>query len=277
MADKKLTQSSRGDWRNRAKFWIATAPEGQSLSNQLNEVLIEVADIKAGHHVLDLASGTGEPAISIAQQILPKGLVTTLDLHPEMLTGARQRAHNLGLTNVLFEVANMECLPFKDHYFDAVTCRFGLMSSDNPVKTLQEARRVLKKGGLSAFMTHGTDNKNILSSVAEKVILEFLKISPRTAPSRRLQFSAKGSLMKVLQAAGFNHVGEREIEWMRIEKWGEFFWLPFMARRFGTKLEGLDSSSLRQLNGLLEQGFAPYLKGDRYEIPSAELIGWGRA
>ena len=76
----------------------------------------------------------------------------------------------------------MEELPFDDDTFDAVTCRFGLMSSDDPAGTLREARRVLKPGRKAAFMTHGAQERNTLSNILEQVVRDVLDEHKGAAP-----------------------------------------------------------------------------------------------
>ena len=76
-----------GNWAARAAYWAKTAPESVSITDDLNQLLIELTEIRPGDHVLDLASGTGEPAISIALRVGGAGSVTALDAYPEMLAG----------------------------------------------------------------------------------------------------------------------------------------------------------------------------------------------
>jgi ubiquinone/menaquinone biosynthesis C-methylase UbiE len=99
--------------------------------------------------VLDLASGTGEPAISLAPLVAPLGQVTALDRSPELLEIARELARQRGLTNFSIHPGDANRLPFGDASFDLVTSGFGVMFLEEDA--LGEAYRVLKPGGRACF------------------------------------------------------------------------------------------------------------------------------
>ena len=273
----KKPTSQAGNWGARASYWDKNAPAGESVADDLNQILIGLTGIDAEDRVLDLASGSGEPAISIALRVGPRGAVTALDAHPEMLAGAERRASALGLTNITFEIARMEDLPFDDDKFDAVTCRFGLMSSDDPVGALREARRVLKHGRKAAFMTHGAQERNTLSDILEQVVRDVLGKREGSSAGRRLRFSEAGELQQVFTAAGFENVGERDILKTVTHGRNTRFWRGLLERRHGPQLESLRAEDLAELNEALEMAFAPYLSGDQYELQSADMAGWGTA
>ena len=118
-------QVGRDHWKGRSTAWVATAAKSHSTDDTLNQLLIEHLQIQPGEHVLDIASGTGDPAISIGLTLEGAGSITACDLTPEMLNTARSRSENIGLSTIRFAAAEMEALPFLDNAFDCVTCRFG--------------------------------------------------------------------------------------------------------------------------------------------------------
>ncbi|MCE2493250.1 MAG: class I SAM-dependent methyltransferase [Alphaproteobacteria bacterium] len=269
------TSSSREEWAARAALWDKHAPEGESVTDELNQILIEITGTESGDNVLDLASGSGEPAISIALKVGAKGSVTALDAHGEMLAVTRRRAAKLELSNMAFEIARMEDLPFADDTFDAVTCRFGLQSSEDAVQTLREARRVLKPAGKAGFMTHGVEERNTLSAVLANVIRSTLPEKSGETPPRRLRFRDAGSLRVVFDAAGFSEVGEREVLRTVIREGGSQFWRSLLERRYGSRLKALDAEGRSQLDAAIDEAFAVYLAGDHYELQSADMVAWG--
>ena len=83
------------NWTIRAPAWNKWAERVEKMARRFNEPLIEAAGIKAGMHVLDLASGSGEPALTIARTVGETGHVTATDLLDDMLEGTRRRARDL--------------------------------------------------------------------------------------------------------------------------------------------------------------------------------------
>jgi ubiquinone/menaquinone biosynthesis C-methylase UbiE len=103
--------------------------------------------ISAGKRVLDIATGTGNLAIPLARAGC---LVTGVDIAPNLLAQARERAAAEGLT-IQFDEGDAEALPYPDASFDAVVTMFGAMFAPQPELVAAEMARVLKPGGLLAM------------------------------------------------------------------------------------------------------------------------------
>ncbi|NIQ57260.1 MAG: methyltransferase domain-containing protein, partial [Gemmatimonadetes bacterium] len=116
----------RTDWQAKGPSWDRWADVVGETADRLNDPLVDAAGVARGETVLDLASGTGEPALNVARRVGADGLVVATDLAEEMLAGARRRAAAAGLAHLGFAVADMEALPFPGRRFDRVTCRFGI-------------------------------------------------------------------------------------------------------------------------------------------------------
>jgi SAM-dependent methyltransferase len=185
-----------------AEKWKA---KSAAMGRDVTEAIVGYARPTAGMNILDLASGTGEPAITIASRIGPTGHVTALDLSPELLEITEQRAKERGLTNITTKQADAHQLPFPDASFDLVTSRFGVMFFDN--RALQEARRVLKLNARACFMAWGPWEQPFWSTmmgVAHKYAGGTL-VPPGQDPCR---FGRPGSLSEELRKAGFQNVEE---------------------------------------------------------------------
>ena len=107
---------------------------------------VMVADLKAGHRVLDIAGGTGDLASAFAEKVGPSGLVVHTDINEAMLRVGRDRLLNRGqvLPTV---VCDAEKLPFPDAHFDRVSVAFGLRNMTHKDQALREMARVLRPGG----------------------------------------------------------------------------------------------------------------------------------
>lgn len=113
------------------------------------KVLLDALAVRPGERVIDLASGTGEPALTLARRV-PGVHVTGTDAAEGMVRAARRKAAAEGL-EVSFEVMPAEHLEFPDASFDKALCRFGVMLFEDPLAGLSEIRRVLRPGGAFAF------------------------------------------------------------------------------------------------------------------------------
>jgi SAM-dependent methyltransferase len=118
--------------------------------------LLEIARLKPGQAVLDVATGTGIAALAAANVVGNSGRTVATDVSPHMLDRARERLADF--PNSLFSVEDGQALSFPHQSFDAVICNMGLMYFPDPGKGMHEFYRVLRKNGratLSVFNGSG--------------------------------------------------------------------------------------------------------------------------
>lgn len=189
-----------------AEKWKA---KSATMGRAVTEALVEHARPQPGMKVLDVATGTGEPGISLASRVGPAGHVTALDLSSELLEIAEQRARNRGLTNFLARQGDVHALPFPDQTFDLATCRFGVMFFASPEKALAEVHRVLKPGGRACFLAWGPfEQPYWLSTMG--VVAKHIGAPPITPGGENpFKFAQPGSLSAVLRGCGFD-IAEEE-------------------------------------------------------------------
>ena len=109
--------------------------------------VLERADLKPGHRVLDLGTGTGSVAIGAARLVGPSGRVTAVDISPDMLAMARRRVAESGYANIAVREARAEQLPADDGSFDVLLASLSLMYVIDRAGAAREMRRVLRPGG----------------------------------------------------------------------------------------------------------------------------------
>ncbi|MDO8614153.1 MAG: methyltransferase domain-containing protein [Dehalococcoidia bacterium] len=114
---------------------------------QVVEKVVERADLRAGQRVLDLGAGTGSVAVRAAPLVGPEGEVTGVDISPEMLALAQQRAAASALTNLRFLEGRAEAIPAEDASFDAVLTCLTMMYVIDRAAAARECARVLRPGG----------------------------------------------------------------------------------------------------------------------------------
>ena len=267
-------QVGRGHWQGRIAGWTATAAQGLSTDDTLNQFLIDHAAIKSGEHVLDLGSGTGDPAISIGVALGGTGSITACDLTPDMLATARNRSVNVGLKVMNFAAADMSALTFADSSFDCITCRFGLMFPADRVAAAKEALRVLRPGGRVAYMVWGPYKENPPFFVIRRALAQALGQEEGPAPHRH-SLGSPGQLEKILDAAGFERTEEREARYRRTVDDLDDYINRALIRGYKETVETLDDSAREELMAKLRGAFDPYREGDTVLLPNYARIGIG--
>ena len=257
------------NWNDRSTQWVKAAPEGTSKNDAPNQTLIAFAGIRQGDHVLDMASGTGEPAISIALLVGPEGSVTATDATAAMLEAAEKRAANLGLKNISFLHCPMEEIDFEENRFDAATCRFGMMHARDPLAGLRRTHHALKPGGRAAFMVHGAAELNNLWSTVHTVLAEYFGHDNAASFARHYKYSLEGEPSAVFTEAGFTDVEETlTVTEMRYPA-GEAFWRGPLTRGFSEDVAALDAAGSAELERILTDAFAVFLDGEGYVLQSS--------
>src|SRR5947209_2119087 len=129
----QFKMGQRQNWDSVAEGWRQWwEPKQQKGAQILSNRLIELSKIKSGHRVLDIATGIGEPAVSVAKIVGTSGYVHATDISAQMLEIAKERAASLGLQEIIeFKQSEAENLDLPNSYFDAVLCRWGLMFLPN--------------------------------------------------------------------------------------------------------------------------------------------------
>ncbi len=119
--------------------------------------LPQFLNLRGDEHVLDIATGTGHAAISLASS-LPKGRVTGIDFSEGMLTRAKAKIEENGICNVSLLSMDMQVLDFPNSTFDAAVFSFSIFFVEDMEGVLRHATEKIKPGGrvLATSFSDGT-------------------------------------------------------------------------------------------------------------------------
>jgi ubiquinone/menaquinone biosynthesis C-methylase UbiE len=202
-------QSPTGRWSTAAPFWEKYRAIILEMFAPVTQALIEDSSIAGGHAVLDIATGPGEPALSVAAVVGREGKVNGVDPAPEMIAAARRAAERGGLGNCQFDVAFADDLPFPADSFDAVVSRFGVMFFPSPGNAVREMLRVLRPGRKLALAVWDLEERNPFFDTLSRVIERYVKSGPAPETADQFRFASPGRLRDVLGEAGALGPAER--------------------------------------------------------------------
>ena len=184
---KKRSQQQRQSWDNVARGWKKWWKTFEKDAQKVNERLVELAEIKQGDRVIDIATGIGEPAITAAKKVGVEGYVLATDISPQMLAIAKERTVSLGLQNIvefkevdaekMLELQQQQQLPA----FAAVLCRWGLMFFPNLASTLTNIYKILSPSGRIAAAIWSEPAKVPKLYTAIDIVTQKLGFSSTTA------------------------------------------------------------------------------------------------
>jgi len=257
------------------KWKAKSAVMGQAVT----DALVEYAQPAAAIKVLDLASGTGEPAISLAARVGEHGHVTALDLSAELLEMASGRARARGLKNFATHKGDAHTLPFPDNHFDLATSRFGVMFFRDVVGALRELRRVLRPGARACFAAWGSFEQPYWRSTMGVVHRHAGgPLLPPGGPNP-FRFAEPGSLSQVLKAAEFEQVEEqaRTVAWT----WPgtvEEVWEQAQAVSvpFRPMLKRVPPEMWPKINADVREAVEKYFDGEKIEFGASVVLASGR-
>ncbi|HXQ26012.1 MAG TPA: class I SAM-dependent methyltransferase [Candidatus Acidoferrales bacterium] len=277
---EKFRETLREEWTGQQTVaaWRKWHAQLAAFTRGATEAVLEAARLRPGMRVLDLASGVGDPALSVAQAVGPSGHVTATDLGPGMIGLAEELARARGLTNIEFRVANVESLPFPDQSFDAVTCRFGVMFFPDQLKAFRECRRVLKTGGRVAFVVWGTREQPFLTATIG-ILLKYVE-APKPDPDapHAFMFGERGLLESRLKAAGFADAKE-EVRTVQ-GRWAgspEEYWKQFteVAAPFRPLVAKLTPETRVKAEAEILAGLRKLSDGNVLTMPLEIVVGTG--
>jgi ubiquinone/menaquinone biosynthesis C-methylase UbiE len=165
------------------KVWLASRGREQVFRNRQ----LDLAQLAATDHVLDVGCGTGTLAIAAARRVGPSGAVDAIDPSADLLARARKKARRAG-AEVSFNLGAADALPFPDNSFDLVlsTLVWHHLEHEAIKNAALEAHRVLKPRGRFMLVDIGgvqePGKRTMHAPHGGQVVFDLAAIAPRLAP-----------------------------------------------------------------------------------------------
>jgi ubiquinone/menaquinone biosynthesis C-methylase UbiE len=207
----EIINQQRESWNNFSAGWKKWDSTTMQFLKPFGDEIIQRLALQSNFNVLDVASGTGEPGLSIAE-IVNEGKVIGIDLSEKMLKTAQEHAVARTINNYHTQTSDVSELPFSDQSFDAISCRMGFMFFPDIEATLKEMRRVLKPGSRLAASVWVKPENNFWITVAMGTISQALDLPPPPADAPSMFRCAAPDFMTAhFEKAGFKNISATEL------------------------------------------------------------------
>jgi SAM-dependent methyltransferase len=223
----EFRDGQRTQWNTAATGWRKWSELIDTAAGTISNRLVELAGVKPGNRVLDVAAGYGEPSLTAARAAGPDGSVVATDISAEMLSYGQERAAAAGLENIEFVESDASSLDYPEDSFDAAVSRWGIIFEPDGEGAAARVRGFLKPGARMAISSWGSPDRVPFLAIPMRTAMEKLQVPPpppgTPGPLSRPTPEALGGL---LGAAGFSDVSVEEatvtLEWESAEEFTTF-------------------------------------------------------
>ena len=205
MEDKNIKQKQF--WSGAGgDVWVDKQREMDIMLNPLGERVIQGLDLKEETKILDIGCGCGATTLEIAK-IVNQGEVIGVDISEPMLERATQTASDMALTNISYQVKDVQVDEMPNNYFDIAFSRFGVMFFEDPFEAFNNINHSLKDDGQLSFVCWQHASLNPWQSLSIQVIKEFLDLpAPPPKSPGPFAFEDKSYIEEILNASGFRDI-----------------------------------------------------------------------
>jgi SAM-dependent methyltransferase len=267
-------QQSRATWNAVAPGWYAQREELWKFSRPVSEWMIRRLDPQPGDTVLELAAGLGDTGLMAARLVGESGRIIVTDFAPEMVTGARRRAEEIGVKNAEFRVLDAERMDLETDSVDGVLCRWAYMLTTDPAAAFAETRRVLRPGGKLAFSVWASRERNPALSLVGRV-LELQGHIPPPEPEAPGAFvmADPGRTRELVVRAGFAEPEIEEVSFRFSFVDQEAFWryLTETSASASPVLRSLPTTAQEAIREQVHEAARPFHSGEGYAFPAVCL------
>jgi ubiquinone/menaquinone biosynthesis C-methylase UbiE len=206
--------ATRKQWDETARSWDDHTPQVRAWLRSATDAMLDMALVRPGARVLDVAAGSGDQTLDIAERVGPTGAVLATDLSPAILELAQANARRAGFGNVETRVADGERLGLDGTAFDAAICRLGLMFFPDPAQGLREMHRALNPGAGICTMVFAGPETNPCITILMSTAFRHAGVAPRDPyqPGGLLSLGKPGLIDELFRRTGFKDVATTRVD-----------------------------------------------------------------
>ena len=208
---EEIREQQKQSWNKFSSGWKKWDSLTMDFLHPMGEAIIAAIQPSGNDMILDIAAGTGEPGLTIAN-MLQGGKVVLTDVAEDMLAIALSNAEHRGIKNIDTKACDVCELPFANESFDAISCRFGFMFFPDMQLAANEMARVLKAGGRVATSVWNIPDKNFWVTAMMGTINKNMELPAPPAGAPGMFRCCKPGMMKeIFEKAGFKNIQEQEV------------------------------------------------------------------
>jgi ubiquinone/menaquinone biosynthesis C-methylase UbiE len=272
-----IREQQKASWNKFSPGWKKWDELFMDFLKPMGDEIIRALNPKDDDVVLDVAAGTGEPGLTIASR-LKHGKVVITDLAQDMLEIASENALRRGIKNIETRACDVCELPFTDHTFDAVSCRFGFMFFPDTLSAAKEMVRVLKPGGRVAAAVWNIPEKNFWITATMDAINRNMKL-PAPLPDAPGMFRCAGDgfMSNIFQQAGLKNISVREVPGKLDCKTSDVYWkvMTEVAAPVVAALSNADDALRERIRNEVSQAVNQRYPGASIQVESSALVVYG--
>lgn len=271
----KYKETTRQQWQTAAKAWNDWGPTLRQWLGPATEMMLDMAGVKLGSRVLDVAAGAGDQTLQTAARVGATGSVLATDISSNILELAARNAREAGYRNVETKVVDGENLDVPEGSFDVGISRVGLIYFPDQQRALTGMKRALKLHGRVAAIVYSTADRNQFFSLPISIIRRRANLPP-PAPGQPGPFSlgGPGVLEEAYRTAGFRDVQVKVVPApLRMSSAAEC--VRFEKESFGAlhqMLGGLDEAGREAAWGEIDTAMRQFEGSNGFEGPCEVIV-----
>src|SRR5262245_40356223 len=262
-----------------AILWQRRAAHRAQFLGPATELMLDLANLREGSRVLDVAAGTGEQSLLAAQRVGATGHLLAIDIAAHMLEEAAASARAAGIEIVETRVMDAQDLKLEPASFDAAISRLGVMLVRHPSAVFEGVRRVLKPGGKFAVLVNGVMEHNVWGMVPLSIIRRVGRLrTPEDSEPGLFALGDPGRLAGCFTAAGFRDVAEHTVDATRrlASRAEAFHYLTVTQNTSRELLAQLSDADRTRALHEIELALDEFVGKDGVALAGRPWLAWGR-